>query len=134
MCEGCNKVREDAWAAIRDLLNYNRAVNGPISAEMKKNVEKASADPDNSLSEDEIAMLVESVRAQKIAEFAVAIARACQDTEFHMVPAHVIMGSWAGELMRDEMMHRLMEGGGIIGLLLGNPFMGREPNEDDDDE
>jgi hypothetical protein len=100
MCEACVKIREDMWAEIRDILNYNRTVNGPLSAAMKESIERAKADgvyPDEHGEEQ-----IESVRAQMIAERCVFLARACVGATFHDAPPHMIMGAWAGEMMREE--------------------------------
>lgn len=131
MCERCVKNREEAWAEIRDLLNFNRKVKGPLSESVEARVNELRASGD-APPEDVLTRMVESIRAQMIADRCVAVARCCEDTQFHMEPASVIMGVWAGDLMKMEVAEAMASGGGLIGLLFGGMFPGFPGPEDDD--
>lgn len=128
MCEGCEQLKEECWAEIRDLMNYNRKVKGPMSEAMEARVEgiRNSDDPP---SEETIKQIVESVRAEMIAERCAFIARSCPDTEFHGAPLHVIMGAWAGSMMKMEFAAHVAQSGGLMEMLLGG-LMFPPPEED----
>lgn len=127
MCERCVKNREEAWAEIRDLLNFNRKVKGPLSESVEDRVNELRASSD-APPEDVLTRIVESIRAQMIADRCVIIARCSEDTRFHMEPPSVIMGSWAGDLMKMEIAETMAAGGGLI------MFPGFPGPEDDDSD
>lgn len=127
MCENCEKIKETAWAEIRDLLNFNRKVKGPLSENFAARVDAMRNSPD-APPENVLSSLVESLRAEMIADRCVLIARSCVDTDFHMMPGHMIMGAWAGEMMKEEIAARIAAGGGLMGLLFGMKL----PTDDED--
>jgi hypothetical protein len=130
MCERCDKVREEAEAEIRDLMNYHRKVNGPLSTMMKERI--AAAEADGILPEDDEAknFMVESIRMEMIAERAAIFTRACPGTFFHGAPASIIMGSWAGRMQEEEA--QVIVGAISVGGLLA--FLRGEIDDDESDE
>lgn len=133
MCERCEKVREDCWAEIRDILNFNRKVNGPVSEAIKARLEEAKNDPNVEFPDDplELSATVDAVRVALIAQRCAFVARACPETRFHGAPPSYIMGEWAREMMHEEISIMLDNSGGILGIFLSNIF---GPQGDDNDD
>lgn len=130
MCEQCDKVREDSFAEIRDLLNFNRALKGPASEELAARIEEART-MGMELPEEgtlEFSRFMDSVRAEMIAVRCAIIAKSAPDTFSHEAPCSMILGSWAGKIFQIESAAMLAESGlgSILGMLLGNNDEGED--------
>lgn len=118
MCERCENLSEEMWAEIRDLLNYNRKIKGPMSERLEEHLESAR---DHGASDEDIAHLKDVLRCELIALRCACIARMIPDQEFHQLPPSIIMGIWAGTTMNAER-------ASVLGSLMNSLFGG---NEDD---
>lgn len=122
MCENCDKQREEIWAEIRDLLNYNRKMKGPLSEMLASKIDEvieAGAD------EDDMRVEVEALRAELIATRCAFIARATPGSEFHGMPPSIVLGAWAGNAMQAEKAAAL---GAVMGNLFRELFRKDEEN------
>lgn len=99
MCERCDKAREDMWAEIRDLLNYNRRIKGPLSEQVEESIASAI---EAGMSEENSIHASELLRAEMIAVRCAFIARAIPDQQFHRLPPSIVLGLWAGTTMEAE--------------------------------
>jgi hypothetical protein len=118
MCEGCDSRRETAWAEIRDLLNYNRKVRGPLSEMVAEKLQETVAHDSDfaEMSAHEMSVIVDAIRASMIQERCVIIAQSSPATHFHGIPAHIIAYEWAGQILRKEM-EQAAEANPLLALL-----------------
>lgn len=131
MCERCEKTRENAWAEIRDLLNYNRKVNGPLSEALKNCAAEIAPQMETTLGED-AGTFMEAIRAYMIAQRCAMVARSCPGYQFHEAPASYIMNEWAMEMGVTEIgsLFDAMMNGGTPGISLLYP----RPPENESEE
>jgi hypothetical protein len=107
MCEKCVKQREELWAEIRDLLNFNRKTKGLLSEELfaeldevrQRMISDGTEVPDESFN-----VATECVRAELIAHRCAAITHLLPSGPLSAEPIHVILGSWAHQAMMMESM------------------------------
>lgn len=121
MCERCAGIKKEAQAEIRDLLNYHRPVNGPLSTQMKERVASVWDEMvETQGGEEEALNLVDSVRMYLIAQRAAYVARACVGTMHHGLMPSEILHHWTTENKREEMellVENLLTRGGIFGMM-----------------
>ena len=102
MCDKCIERREEMWTEIRDLLNYNRRTQGPLSSMLKEGMDEVAERHEGGVSDEEIREAVDAMRANLIAIRCAFIARSCPHTDWHGMPPSMVLGAWAGEAMRLE--------------------------------
>jgi hypothetical protein len=115
MCGQCEVMRKQMWNEVRDLLNFNRPIKGPLSEDLEMQFEKAVER--EVMTEEEAALAIEALRAELIALRCAFIVRAIPGGEFHNVPPSLIMGSWAGQTMQSERLARMEK---LFGNLFGS--------------
>jgi hypothetical protein len=124
VCENCEKFKENAWAEVRDLMNYNRKVKGPLSEILAERM-IAIRDENPEIDDEQAIASMESVRCEMIATRVAMIASMCH-AMFNGMPPSMILGAWAGESMRAETQ-------GLIGLLMSgglSEIFGPKPEDD----
>lgn len=110
MCDNCDKIREEMWAEIRDLLNYNRRTKGPLAEELAESladIREQAEEAGREIDDDDLAVYTEALRAELIAMRCAFIARTCNNTEWHGKPPSFVLGAWAGQSMQMEQSHSL---------------------------
>jgi predicted ATPase with chaperone activity len=123
MCENCTKIRDRCWNEIRDLMNYNRKVNGPLSERIKAKVEELRTNDEDfmELSDEEVEARVTSMRCEMIAQRTVFIATNLPGGIFHQMSPSNCMGIMAGNLLQKEIQDNpflgLLFGGGMFGSM-----------------
>jgi len=110
MCDNCEKIRDEMWTEIRDLLNYNRKLKGPLAEELAQHLEliqEQAEEAGREIDDDEMAVFTEALRAELIAMRCAFIARTCDGTEWKGHPPSFVLGAWAGQSMQMEQANSL---------------------------
>jgi len=102
MCEECQQKSEQIWAEIRDLMNYKRKVNGPLSEMIKQRVEEARVVfEEENLDDEMLVAITDLVRVEMIAQRCAFIARYTMGPHHGEMPSQ-ILGGWAGSALQIE--------------------------------
>jgi hypothetical protein len=110
MCQQCEAIKEELWAEVHDLVNYNAEERGPLSKALDRRVHEIIQEPQFQimayLSGMEISKTVadasiEAMRCMMIAQRLAFITMLGDSARGGTAPS-MIIGEWAGELLSRE--------------------------------
>jgi hypothetical protein len=104
MCEICKAGKKQALAEMRDIMNFWRPTRGPVSQEIANNWNegKANGECEGEMDDEINRQIIDAVRMEMIAQRAALAAKCCEDTPYHEEHVSVILGMWAGTVMKLE--------------------------------